>query len=134
MAITSTTGLRNWSKDFSILGANAITAANYGIFWTAPVACIMTATKERHAVAGSDGSPVTLMVKKVPSGTAAGSGTDCLASGINLKGTADTNAAGTLHATPANYTFAAGDSLAIVPTGTLTALSHVSVTIEFAAV
>jgi type IV secretory pathway VirB10-like protein len=79
--------------------------------------------RERHATAGNDAGAVTTMLKKVPSGTAAGSGTDMLASGINLKATANTNQSGTLHATQANYQLAAGDGLACVLTGTPTTLA-----------
>ena len=70
------------------------------------------------------------MVKKVPSGTAKASGTDTLSAGINLKGTADTNAAGSLHATQGNYQLAAGDALGLVPTGTLTVVDAVTVMVE----
>jgi hypothetical protein len=108
----------------------AATADNYGVFYIAPYPVEVVSVRERHETAGSDGSAVTLMVAKVPSGTAKGSGTDVLSAGINLKGTADTNAAGSLHATAANYRLAAGDALALVPTGTLTAVDGVTVTVE----
>lgn len=95
-----------------------------------PVACKVVSVTERHQTAGTNGSAVTLMLAKVPSGTAKAAGTDCLSAGIDLKGTADTNISGTLHATAANYTLAAGDGLALVTTGTLTALDGVAVTVE----
>lgn len=117
--------------NFSLVGATPATAANWGcVFFTADAAYIVSAVTERHSTAGSDGSAVTTMLKKVPSGTAAGSGTDCLAAGINLKAVADTNQAPALNATPANYTLAAGDSLAMVLTGTPTALAGVGVTVS----
>jgi hypothetical protein len=109
-----------------VAGTAAATAANYGIFYVADRALILTAFTERHEVAGSDGGAVTLMLAKVPSGTAKGAGTDMLAAGVNLKAAADTNQAGALHATPANYTLAAGDALALVPSGTLTAVAGVT--------
>lgn len=134
MAISSTTGLRQWSRAFVLAGTAPATTANYGtMFWTAPVACIVTSSKERHSVAGSGGA-CTIMLTKVPSGTAVGAGTACLSAGISLAGTADTNAAGTLHATPANYTLAAGDSLAWVLTGTPTSVANLCATVEIAAV
>lgn len=108
----------------------AATADNYGIFYIAPYPVEVVSVRERHETAGSDGSAVTLMVSKVPSGTAKGSATACLSAGINLKGTADTNASGSLHATAANYQLTTGDALALVPTGTLTAVDGVSVTVE----
>lgn len=96
-----------------------------------PDAAVLVSVTERHQTAGNDAGAVTLMVKKTPSGTAKASGTDCLSAGISLKGTADTNAAGTLHATAANYTFAAGDAVSLVLTGTPTAVDGVSVTCKF---
>lgn len=108
------------------------TAADYdGSAWIAPYPIEIVSVKERHQTAGSDGGAVTLMLKKVPSGTAKASGTDTLSAGISLKGTADTNASGSLHATAANYRLAAGDALALVTTGTLTAVDGVSVTVEY---
>lgn len=107
------------------------TAADFdGLFFIAPIACKVVSVRERHAVAGNDAGAVTLMLKKVPSGTAKAAGTDCLAAGIDLKATADTNQSGTLHATAANYTLAAGDALGWVPTGTLTSLDGVTGSVE----
>ena len=106
-------------------------AADYDGNIPIPDAAEIVSVTERHQTAGNDAGAVTVMVKKVPSGTARGSGTDTLSAGISLKGTADTNAAGSLHATPANYQFAAGDSVALVTTGTLTAVDGVSVTVKF---
>jgi hypothetical protein len=113
---------------FILAGSAPATAGNFGVcFWTARAACQITSVTERHATAGSDGGAVTGMLKKVPSGTAAGSGTDTLTAGISLKGTADTNAAGSLHGTVGNLQLAAGDSLAFVLTGTPTSLAGLSV-------
>jgi hypothetical protein len=107
------------------------TAADFdGLFFIAHFACKVVSVRERHAVAGTNGSAVTLMLKKVPSGTAKASGTDCLSAGIDMKATADTNQSGALHATAANYTLAAGDALGLVPTGTLTSLDGVTLTVE----
>jgi len=61
------------------------------------------------------------MLKKVPSGTAAASGTDMLSAGMDLKATADTLQAGSLSATAANLQLDIGDSAAFVLTGTPTA-------------
>jgi hypothetical protein len=110
-------------------GAAAATAANYGIFYVAPVKMQVTAIIERHEVAGSDGGAVTLMVKKVPSGTAPSAGTDLLTAGFNLKAVANTNVTGALSAVVATVTLAAGDALALVTTGTLTAVAGVSVSV-----
>lgn len=124
--------VRRLSEDveaaFFLPGATPATAANFGVcFFTAKRPMQLVAVNERHSTAGSDGGAVTAMVKKVPSGTAVGSGTDMLSAGISLKGTADTNAAGTLHGTTANLQLAAGDSLAVALTGTPTSLAGVCV-------
>lgn len=111
--------------------AAGATAADFdGLFFVADAAYEIVSVKERHAVAGSDGGAVTLMVKKVPSGTAKASGTDTLSAGINMKATANTNQTGSLHGTVANIRLAAGDSLGLVPTGTLTALDGVTVAVH----
>jgi hypothetical protein len=123
-------GVHFWVRQ-SVYGALAATAANYSYLWVADRPCVITAIRERHETAGNDAGTVTLMVKKVPSGTAIASGTDTLAAGINLKATADINQQAVLHGTLANYTFAVGDALALVTTGTLTALAGVSVTVTF---
>ncbi len=112
----------------SVYVAVASTGANWpGTFFRADRAMRLVAVSERHAVAGNDASAVTVMLKKVPSATAPGSGTDMLSAGISLKGTANTAAAGSLHATAANLVLAAGDSLAVVSTGVLTTLAGVCV-------
>lgn len=116
-------------------GTAPATAGNHGVvFFVADRAYELVSVRERHATAGNDGSPVTGMLKKVPSGTAAASGTDMLTAGISYKGTADTNAAGTVHGTAANRQMAAGDGLAMVLTGTPTALAGVGVTVELKAI
>lgn len=94
-----------------------------------PVACKLVSVTMRYQVTSS--AAETLMVNKVPSGTAKASGTNCLAAGMALNGTADTNIAGALHATPGNYTFAAGDGIGEVASGTPTALDGVGITYQF---
>jgi hypothetical protein len=112
------------TAEFRLDGTAPATSGNHGtVFFVANGAYELVSCKERHATAGSDGGAVTTMLKKVPSGTAAASGTDMLSAGINLKATANTNQAGSLHATQANYQLADGDGLACVLTGTPTALA-----------
>jgi hypothetical protein len=112
------------TKQFRLDGTAPATAGNFGtVFFIANEAYEVVAVRERHATAGSNGGAVTGMLKKVPSGTAAGSGTDMLSAGIDLKATADTNQSGTLSATAANTRLAAGDGLAFVLTGTPTSLA-----------
>lgn len=106
-------------------------AADYDGVQVLHQACELVAVYQRHQTAGSDVGAVTLMLKKVPSGTAKAAGTDMLAAGLNLKAVADTNQTGTLHAAPANYRCAAGDGVGLVTTGTLAAVDGVSVTAWF---
>lgn len=110
--------------------AGAVAADYEGCFFIADRAYEIVSVKERHLVAGSDGGAVTVMLKKVPSGTAPSAGVDTLSGGINLKAAANTNQNGALHGTPGNYQLAAGDALALVTTGTLTAVDGVSVHVQ----
>lgn len=122
---------RTFTKTLTLVGTAPATAANFGsIFFIAPVACIVLTANHRYSVAGSAGS---VMLTKTASGTAIGSGTACLSAGMDCTGTANTNVAGALHATPANYTLAAGDSLSAVLTGTPTNLANYSLTVDIAA-
>lgn len=118
-----------FSVEAILPGAQPQTAANYGIFWTAPFACQVLAAQERHETAGNDAGAVTLGIKKVPSGTAKAAGVDVMGNTFNLKGTADTNQDATLNGTAANLLLAAGDSLALILTGTPTTLAGVAVTV-----
>lgn len=122
-------GVDNQVAVHAQIAAGAAAADFDAPFFIADRAYIVTAVRERHQTAGTDASAVTLMVKKVPSGTAKASGTDVLSAGINMKATADTVQSGSLHGTAANYTLAAGDSLALVTTGVLTSLDGVGVTV-----
>ncbi len=94
-------------------------------FYVAPRAMIVQAINARVEVAGTDGSAVTAVIRKVPSGTAITSGTALHSGSINLKGTAATNQALTLSTTATTVALAAGDALAIDFTGTLTSATGV---------
>src|SRR5574343_23537 len=74
----------------------------------------------RPLVVGSDGSAVTAVVKKAPSGTAIASGTALHSNNLNLKGTVNTNAEGTLATTASTLSIAAGDAIGLDVTGTTT--------------
>ena len=49
----------------TIIGTDAATAGNYGVFWIAPVNCSVISVREVHQTAGSDGSAVTLNIEKL---------------------------------------------------------------------
>jgi len=110
-------------RQFLLNGTQPATAGNYGTCFFTPRdgTYELIAIYERHATAGNDAGAVTGMLKKVPSGTAAASGTDMLSAGMDLKATADTLQAGSLSATAANLQLDIGDSAAFVLTGTPTA-------------
>lgn len=114
----------------TIYGTDAATAGNYSTFWIAPMACYVNAFKEVHAVKGTDGSAVTLMLEKLTGTTAPGSGVSVLASTIDLKGTINTVVSGTITTTIANKNLAIGDRLALLKSGTLTAVANVTVLVE----
>lgn len=90
------------------------------VFFVAPRAMRVESIVGRVTAAGTDGSAVTAEIRKVPSGTAITSGTVLHTGSLNLKGTANTNQTLTLSTTAATLLLAAGDSLAIDFTGTLT--------------
>lgn len=114
-----------------IFGTNAATTTNYSTFMIAPVACTLTAFREVHETAGTDGGAVTLTIEKLTGTTAPGAGTAMLASTLSLKATAATVQTGTMSTTPANRTLALGDRVALLRTGTLTSVANVTVQLEF---
>lgn len=71
----------------------------------------------------------TIDLKKAPSATAAASGTSLLASPFAADATTNTNTTGTLSATAAALSLAAGDSICLDVTGTLTSATGV-ITVE----
>jgi len=103
------------------------TANSYaGCFWTAPAKCVVDSVVARW---GTNSSSGTLTVHKVPSGTAADSGTALLSSTISTATGAATNSSGTLSTTASTLELAAGDSLQLVDGGTLTSLANLNVTV-----
>ena len=90
--------------------------------WTAPFACIVTSVKAMQSAIEASSATTTLMVEKVASGTAISSGVDVLAAAANLKTGVTANTVGTLalNGTATNYTLAAGDSLALDFTNSIT--------------
>ena len=80
---------------------------------------VVKGIRGRVDVAGTGGA-CTAVVNKVPSGTALASGTALHTGSFNLVGTALAQQALTLSATAASLVLVAGDSIAIVLTGTAT--------------
>lgn len=94
-------------------------------FYVAPRAMRVRRIIGRVSAAGTNGSAVTAVVRKVPSGTAITSGTALHSGTFDLKGTADTNQVLTLSTTSSVLDLAAGDALAVDFTGTLTTATGV---------
>jgi hypothetical protein len=90
--------------------------------FTADRAYQVTSVDFMQSVIEATSSTTTVMVKKVPSGTVIGSGSDVLAAALNLKTgvTANTKQSVALNATTGNLQLAAGDSLALDFTNALT--------------
>lgn len=86
-----------------------------------------------HSTAGTDSSAVNVQVKKCTGTQAPDAGTNLLtnntSAGFNCKATINTVQNGTLTATTATKTLAAGNRLSVDFTGSTTALAGVSVTI-----
>jgi hypothetical protein len=122
------TGLEGVDKDAGPIthASSEWTASSVDkVFYVAPRAMVVQTINGRVEVAGTDGSAVTAVIRKCPSGTAAASGTALHSGSINLKGTAATNQALTLSTTASTLALAAGDALAIDFTGTLTSATGV---------
>jgi hypothetical protein len=120
---------------FVVQGAAAATALNYTApFFIAQRDYYVISVTERHEVAGSHGDPVTMMLKKVASGTAPASGTDMLTAGLSLKSTANTNQNGSLVITAGGLTIPRGYALSFVTSGTLTAVQGVTASVILKAV
>jgi len=114
-----------------VLSFNLSAAANVidSNLFVADRAYQLVSVEEAHTVAGSDGSAVTLDIKKCTGTQAPSAGTTMLAATIDLKGAANTVQSPALSATAANTLLAAGDRLAMDITGTPTAVAGVALTI-----
>lgn len=101
-----------------------------GTFFIANRKCQVIGVSEVHTTAGTNGSAVTLDIKKCTGTQAPASGTTVLQSTLDMKGVAETVQAGTLVTNKSTLTLNAGDRLALDFTGTTTALAGVQVTVD----
>lgn len=116
---------------WTIAGTSADISGNYGVFLNNQIGSgLVNGFWASHQVAGSDGGAVNLQLEKLTGTQAPDAGATLLSVGINLKGTANTVVSGTLTSTLTNRNIALGDRLALRDSGTLTALSNVSVLVE----
>lgn len=114
----------------TIYGASAATAGNYSVFFTAPFPMTILGITEVHAVKGTDGSAVTLVIEKLTGTTAPGSGFNTMATTFNLKGNINTVQTAVLSTVLGNIQINTGDRLALKLTGTPTAVANVTVTLQ----
>ena len=123
--------LRNKTEriNWLIVGTDAATAANYGVIWIAPAACVVEDIWESHTVAGTNAGAVTLDLEKLTSTEALDAGDAILSAALSLKTTANTPQRGVPGATIANRQLARGDRLALKDAGTLTDVAGVTVLI-----
>jgi hypothetical protein len=99
-------------------------------FWVAPVACKVISGNVSWGTAAGAASTIGLF--KDATTVAAGDGTAILSAAVDFATAADANNAMSLSATPADYTFAAGNKLSTkVVTGTATGSAKVSWTVLF---
>lgn len=128
---TETPGNYSSSLGFVPVSSEYVAASVDKRIFTANRAYVVKGIRGTVTVAGVDASAVTAVVKKVPSGTAITSGTALHSGTFNLKGTADTGQTLTLSTTATDLNIAAGDSIAIDFTGTLTSATGV-ITVDLA--
>lgn len=107
----------------------AATAANYGVFFIAPISYEVLEVWESHKVAGNDAGAVTVDIEKLTSGQALDGGVSMLATTLSLKSTANTPVRVFATTTTDRRFLKPGDRMALDDTGTLTAVSHVAVTV-----
>lgn len=124
-------GLNWFCVSTVVQDTSAATAANYGVFFTAPFACELMEAWETHKTLGTNGSAVTLALEKLEAGEALGSGVDMLDSTFNLKGTINTPQRVRSTTTRVNRVLSPGERVALKDTGTLTDVAHVQVTLLF---
>lgn len=113
----------------TIAGTNAQNSNNYGIVFIARYPMEVLRISEVHNVAGTDAGSVTLTVQKLTGTTAKGSGTSLLTTSFNLKSTANTPVDKEGTSLTSARQLVEHDRLCVVPTGTLTSLQDVQVTL-----
>jgi hypothetical protein len=93
--------------------------------WIAPFACQVVSVKEIHSVVGGGSAavrPRKITDTSAPGAAAGATVTEITTAGFDLTATVNTTQTGTLSATAADYTLAAGDKISLDFSGTLTGL------------
>lgn len=133
LTLTVTLEKQSNTVDVVKVVTTAAAIATQNIF-VAPSPCRVVAVKEWHAVAGTNGSAVTVdITKETATGAGAtavpGGGSTILTAALSLKATAKTTQSGTLSATATSLVLGKGDRLSIKLTGTATAVAGVVIAV-----
>lgn len=112
-----------------VAGSGAQTLANYDQFFIAPYKCEVIGCDEIHTTAGSDAGVVQLQLERRQGVETKGNGDNLLQTAFNLKGTAQTVQNGDV-VEGSTKILDKNDRLGVIPTGNLTALVHVVVTVR----
>jgi len=106
------------------------TAANYGVFFTAPKdkSYAVASVSEIHGTKGTDGSAVTLQIERLQGTEALDSGDEILATAFDLKGADNTVQYGILKQTDVTVV-QNGNRLALKDAGTPTSVANLQVTV-----
>lgn len=121
-----------YKGEVAIYSMNANGSLADQAFFVANQNLTITGVSVIWSAAGTNGSAVTIDVKKDTGTTAPAGGTTVLAAALSVKTTANTVANPALSATASVLSMAAGDRLSVDFTGTLTALAGVVVVVAFA--
>lgn len=122
---------RFFTMSYTLSGTAPATAANYSSFFITPYPVLLKAAYEVHTTAGSDVGAVTLNIEKLTNTTAPGGGTNLFATALSLKATANTVQTATLTTPLSSLNLNTGDRLALVLSGTPTAVANMTVTLVF---
>jgi len=114
--------------NYVLPGTSPATSGNYSVFFYADAPLSVLSITEFHTTAGSSGSAVTLNVERLTGTQAPGAGSNLLTTAFNLRATANTIQTGTLINTSQKQ-LQKGDRLALVLSGTPTAVANVLVTV-----
>ncbi len=113
-------------------GTEPATAGNYNLFFTAPFQMRLQAANLVFSTLGTDGSAVTLQIEHLTLTTAPGSGTSLLGVPFNLKAAINTVQYGSFAAIKkSSFILKKGDRLALVLTGTPTAVANLVLVCTF---
>lgn len=120
---------RQFTVTSVIFGASAATSTNYGAFWIAPFDCSVQEMQLAHA---TNASAATVFVEILRPGQASGGGT--AVQGFNVAIGANGVITSTLRRSSTAKILKTGDRLSLFPSGTLTGLTQLTVTVLLQAV